>query len=427
MRFGIVIVLLLFLFSCFSDGRKTQYKVIPPVWLKAIVEQSVKSPVKPEQEPDRDQKLSDIHRIKQKQSRNKPVEVVIVTRYKPADPARIKNIEWLRTSGIQADLSEPYNKELLERQSGDTLFKSMITLGSDRILKIGFDNDLFDNTDRFYTNGISFDYTAPGISDNPVKYVLLPYRGRAKNYYGLVLVQNLYTPSTTKIGGIQHGDRPFAAYLYFGSYKITSDDVRHYRQVSELDLGILGPQSMGAQVQDVFHKYIPYNNEPLGWENQIATDAVINYNFSLEKGIVNTEFVQLIVSGKVALGTLYTNAGGGFNLRLGWFNDYFSDLGVRKKRLLRSGGFRVTQYFFTVKGTARFVAYDATLEGGLINHNSIYTIPSSGLTNIVTQSSIGFTVTIGGIGLELEQVVLSPEFSINKWHAWGHIGLLLAL
>ena len=427
MRLFTTTVIVVFLFACSSDERKAQNIVLPPARLKAIIEQNRKGHVNAEPAQAGEQSHPDISRKKEKKHGKKPVRVIIVTHYSHPDSVRLKNIASLRTSGIVPDFSEPLNKDLILRQGIDTLYKSAITLSPDRVLKIGFDNDIFDYTDQFYTNGIRFEYVAPAISDNPVKHMMLPYWSQAKNYYGLSLVQNLYTPSTTKVGGIIYGDRPYAAYLYFGSFKITNDELHHFRQRSELDLGVMGKPSLGGTVQDLFHKYVPTNNEPLGWEYQISTDAVISYNFSLEKGVINTEHMQLILTGTGTLGTLYTNFGGGVSLRLGWFNDYFSDLGVRKKGVLKAGGLRLAQYFFTIKGAVRFVAYDATLEGGLINHNSPYTIPASAISNFVTQSSVGFTVTYGAIGLELEQMVLSPEFNHKWWHAWGHVGLLFAL
>ncbi|MCX6283655.1 MAG: lipid A deacylase LpxR family protein [Bacteroidetes bacterium] len=427
MRLRIITVLLVFLLSCTSDGGKGKNKVIPPSRLKTIVEANRTGKAKGEPAKGGKQSRSHISPQKHKNHRSKPVKVINITHTRQPDSIRLSNIEMLRISGIEPDLSEPLNRDLLLHQSGDTIFGSAISLSRDRVLKIGFDNDIFDYTDQFYTNGIRFDFVAPAISDNPVKHILLPYWSKAKNYYGISLVQNLYTPSTTKAGGILYGDRPYSAYLSIGSFKITNDETHHFRQTSELDLGVIGPPSMGGLVQDLFHKYVPNNNEPLGWENQIATDVVIDYSFALEKGIINSEYVQLIFTGTGVLGTLYTNFGGGFSLRLGWFNDYFSDLGIRKRRILKASGARVAQYFFTLKGMARVIAYDATLEGGMINTNSEYTIPASAIANIITQSSLGFTVTYGGLGIELEQNLLSPEFSYRWWHAWGHIGLFFAL
>ncbi|MEI6883863.1 MAG: lipid A deacylase LpxR family protein [Bacteroidota bacterium] len=426
MRLFFATVLLIFLFACNPDERKSQNKVIPPGRLKAIIDQSHKRPANTVSEAAGSQSRSAIRRHSIHKKKGRPETIVIVTTYRQTDSVRLKTIEQLRTGEFRPDFSEPLNTELLKKL-GDSAFQSAITLSPDRVLKIGFDNDIFDYTDQFFTNGISFEYVAPALSDNPVKYILLPYWGKARNYYGLSLIQNLYTPSTTKVGGILYGDRPYASYLYFGSFKVTNDETHHFRQVSELGLGVIGPPSLGGTVQDLFHKYVPYNNEPLGWEYQISTDAVINYTVSLSKGIINTAHTQLILSGNAALGTLYTNLGGGFNLRLGWFNDFFSDLGVRKKRVLIARGARVMQYFFSLKGSGRVIGYDATLQGGLINSNSVYTIPSASIIRLVSQSSLGFTFTCGAVGIEIEQIVLSPEFSNNWWHAWGHIGLLFAL
>ena len=427
MRLFISIILFLFFIACSSEEPKVNNQVLPPARLKAIVQQSKKNNAQHELNRGLVQNPIFIHRKKQKRNSQKPEIVLIITHNTQLDSIRLNKIEMLRASGIHADLSEPVNRGLLLDRNADTLLQSAISLGQDRVLQIALENDIFDYTDQFFTNGIRFTYAAPSLSDNPVKYILLPYWSRATNSYGLSLVQNLYTPSTTKKDGILYGDRPYSSYLFIGSFKITNDERHHYRQTSELDLGIIGPPSMGSAVQDLFHKYVPSNNEPLGWEYQVKTDAVVNYNFSLEKGVINTDHLQLILLGTGALGTLYTNIGGGFKLRLGWFNDYFSDLGIRKKSVLKSRGLKVNQYFFSIKSEARLIAYDATLEGGMINVSSPYTIAPSAVSRMITQTSVGLTLTFGGIGLELEQFVLSPEFSNKWWHAWGHIGLLFAL
>ena len=427
MRRLIATVLMLILLACSPNGRNAHNTVIPPERLKEIIEQNRKSTAS-RVSRQQDKTAAKGNNFKAgKRQRKKPVSVTYITKASRPDSQHLSNLAHLKSSGVSLDFSEPLNRALLERPHADSLFNSAITLSQDRVLKIGFDNDVFDYTDQFYTNGVRIELVAPGISDNPVKHILLPYWANARNYYGVSLVQNLYTPSTTKIGGILHGDRPFASYLYFGSFKVTSDGTHHYRQTSELDLGVIGKPSLGGTIQDLFHKYVPYNNEPLGWENQVSTDAVINYNFSLDKGILNQEHFQAILSAGGAFGTLYTNLSGGFLIRLCWFNDYFSDLGIRKKRALKASKSREVQYFFTFKGQGRLIAYDATLEGGLVNGNSPYTIPAAGIVRFVSLTSAGFTITIGAVGLELEQCFLSPEFNNQWWHGWGHVGMFFAL
>jgi len=338
-----------------------------------------------------------------------------------------QRIEYLRTQPEEIDLNEPINRGFLHPFPYDIPPATLILRGSDRILKINFDNDILDYTDRFYTNGIRIDYTAPVFQKNPLSKLMIPYWAPATNYYGISLVQNMYTPSTTKTGGIMFGDRPYAAYLFFGSFKITNDPLHRFRQTGEIDLGVIGPYSFGDWVQTAFHKTVPSNNEPLGWEYQVQNDVILNYHLSFEKGIVAHKVVDLNLISGSSLGTLYTNLTGGFQFRTGWLNPYFANLGVARKPRLERLHLRKTQFFFFLKGTAKLVGYDATLQGGLFNRSSVYTIASHDISRLVVQSSAGISFSHGGIRLDLEQFVLSPEFADGSWHKWVHIGLSFCL
>jgi hypothetical protein len=425
MRLTAFFLFAFFLFSCSSDRNKTHNKVLQPERLNAILREAHDD--RKGMHPETVSEKRIVIRSQVKTGKDDHATEVTKGNEAPAyDTARIRYLQKLRVSKLEFDFTEPINRDFLKRLS-DSLFEYGTTAGNDRILGVSLENDLFNNTDRYFTNGINFQYVGPALRQNPVRHLLLPYWTQAVNYYGLSLVQNMYTPSTTKIGGIHYGDRPYAAYLYIGSFKITNDLRHHVRQTSELDLGVIGKESGGAAVQDIFHKYIPYNNEPLGWENQIATDAVINYRFGLEKGLLNLKYMQFIVAGAGSLGTLYTNIGGGLHMRAGWFNDYFSDLGLRKRKVQERTGARVWQYYFTLKGNWKLVGYDATLQGGLLNKNNVYTVDRISMSTVVTQTSLGFTLTWGGLGLEIEELILSPEFSNNQWHSWGRIGLSFAL
>ena len=303
----------------------------------------------------------------------------------------------------------------------------MITLSSESFLSIYFDNDIIDYTDRFYTNGIKIDLITPSLAMNPVRWLMIPYWGSGKNYYGLTVVQNMYTPSTTKRGGILYGDRPYAAYLYLGSFKITLDPDHKYRQTSELDIGIIGPKSYGEWVQRSFHNAVPTNNEPLGWEFQIQNDLVLNYSIKAEKGIWGRKNIDLLLSSSGEIGTLYTNLSGGFQFRTGWLNPYFSNIGVAKKKTLQSAGLRKFQFIFFIKGSGKLVGYDATLEGGLFNKSSSYTLPANTISRLVMQSSGGISISYNGFRVDLEQFLLSPDFHNGWWHKWGHLSLVFCL
>ncbi|MDP4281314.1 MAG: lipid A deacylase LpxR family protein [Bacteroidota bacterium] len=362
----------------------------------------------------------------------KPKSVQLTKAITSAVPLRtdslvISRIQWLRRQNILIDISEPLSREFLLSREENPPFQSMIELSRESILKINFDNDILNNTDQFYTNGLRFDLISPFLIASPLNLFMVPYWHSGMNYYGACLVQNMYTPSTTKTGGIHYGDRPYAAYLYFGTYKITNDPARKYRQTGELDLGVIGPYSLGEFVQKSFHAAVPTNNEPLGWEYQIRNDVIANYNLNLEKGLVSEENIEINTAGGGSFGTLYTNLEGGFCFRAGWFNPYFSDLGIEKSQINRENHRRNNQIYLYGHSTGRLVGYDATLQGGLFNHTNPYTINARSVSRFMLENSAGVAFTSGAFRLEAEQYLLSPEFHHGWWHWWVHFCLSFSL
>ena len=343
------------------------------------------------------------------------------------DSSLINRLSYLRFNHIEIDLNEPLSRKFLFSPMENPPNLPFITFGQESVLSINFDNDILDYTDRFYTNGIRFDLITPWLRGNPTGKLMIPYWGPGKNYYGMTLVQNMYTPSTTKIGGILYGDRPYSAYLYLGSYKITLDPFHHFRQTSELDAGIIGPKSYGEWVQRTFHNSVPTNHEPLGWEYQIQNALVLNYSMKMEKGILNDRSIEVLLISTAEAGTLYTNMSGGFHFRTGWMNPYFSNIGIAKKQALHKAGLRNFQFVFFVKGAGKVVGYDATLEGGLFNRSSSYILPGKAVSRLVFQSSTGVTLSYNGFRLDLEQFLLSPDFHNGWWHKWVHLSLAFCL
>ena len=338
-------------------------------------------------------------------------------------PERINRIQAIRKDGITPDYHEPITRKYLEGRAGENPFPTMIELSRESGLTVNFDNDILNYTDRFYTNGIRIDFISPSLHANPVAGLLLPYPKNAVNYYGLSLVQNMFTPSTTKTGGILYGDRPYAAYLYLSTFKITNDLPRKYRQYSELSLGIIGPGSYGEWVQRSFHNSVPTNHEPLGWEFQIKNDVAANYRIDLDKGIWSGRNAGIITTAGGSLGTLYTHFQGGIHVRAGWFNPWFISplpMGAAARQGL---GLRSFECTFFIKTAGRVVGYNATLQGGLFNKSSVYTIPDRQISRFVLRSSAGINLSWRGLGMDVEQFLLSPEYSGGLWHKWVHIAL----
>jgi lipid A 3-O-deacylase len=340
-----------------------------------------------------------------------------------ADTMLIHKLTLLRSMNVEPDMNEPVTRDYLLSPLDQLLFQSLIELSRERYFKLQFDNDLLDNTDRFYTNGIRFEYICPALSGSPLSKLMIPYWRPGTNYYGMSLVQNMYTPSETKVGGILYGDRPFASYLYVSAFKTTNDPVHLLRQTTDLQIGVIGPASLGGSVQTLFHESVPTNDKPLGWEYQIENDLLLNYEACYEKGIISSRHAELNLTGGGILGTVYTNMSAGFHFRTGAMQPYFKTLGFSKRSVNLQKGMRNTQYYIFANATGTAVGYDATLQGGMFNRNSPYTIPADSISRFRFSGSAGIVLAYGGARLDVEQHFLSPEFSGGTWHLWMGIGL----
>jgi len=312
----------------------------------------------------------------------------------------------------------PFTPDVKGRNQVENAFFDLAYISTNRYLGINFDNDIFNNTDYYYTNGIRIDYISPIFASSPFAYPMLPYNKLSMNYHGITIVQNMYTPTNPDTSLLLVGDRPFAAYLYLGHFKNTLVSEKRYRQYSEIQIGLIGPGSLGGFVQDQIHD-IP----PTGWENQIQNDIVLNYTAEFEKGIYNPEIFDLNMFARGQLGTLYTNAGAGLRIRLGLFNPYFEMPWMAGERSIEGKASKKWQYGIFATGFVKGVLYDATLEGGVFNNTSNYTIAASDIERLVLQASAGVFFAYRQFGLMYEQFYITPEFSGALHHRWGHINL----
>ena len=272
---------------------------------------------------------------------------------------------------------------------------------------------MWDYTDYYYTAGQSIEIYHPAISYSPFAR-MLPSLRNSINYYSLSLFLNLYTPTKLTWETVLEDDRPFSSYLCLGHRKSSLSPDKKMRMDSELDLGIMGPSSMGSSAQDFIH-----DNTPVGWMFQVENDVVINYSFRLEKGIYQSDGVDLAVFGGAQAGTLYDNVSGGMFFQLGKTTGRYQSIfqttpgGTDFKSRIR--------YYANLDMSAKLVVYDATLQGGMFNKSSVYTIPGDEVGRYVFTGKLGLGIGLGRYSLELEQVFLTPEFEGGKHHFWLRI------
>lgn len=288
-------------------------------------------------------------------------------------------------------------------------------------LSVIFENDLitYANTDRYFTNGVTFKLQSAWISRMNLSRLMIPYRHPSRSVYSLELVQNMYTPRDTRIEPTFSNDRPYSSILVLGYSKQNIDANRKLKITNSAWFGYLGPYSPGAYLQTLVHKTFPTNDKPLGWESQIRTDVILNYNIILEKSLITRPGLELSGTAVLRAGTLYTQGGAGFNMQAGKFESYSGPVLNSVKS--------AWQYYFFIHAEGYAVGYDATLQGGLLNKDNVFVLKGNELKHVVGKADIGFRISYKGTGIELAQHWLTPEFDGGLSHKWGRIQLIFNL
>lgn len=284
--------------------------------------------------------------------------------------------------------------------------------------KVAYDNDFFSATDRYYTQGIQVQFIHHLMRYSPFSYALIRLGKRSRNYYGLNLEQDCFTPKSIRYDTINYLERPFAATAFFSHFLVSLDAERKQLLQTQLDLGVLGPCARCEDEQKAIHKAL-VNIRPLGWEAQIAEDYIINYRLKYEKALLYTPYAELMATTAARVGTLYTDASLGINFRTGWMNPYFNNLGIEK-----NGGRKFQLYLF-FRANARAVGYNATMQGGLFHTNSIFTIPDKDISRLVCDVTAGVHLVIRRVQLEYSRSYITPEFVRGVDHGWGRVAVVV--
>jgi hypothetical protein len=281
-----------------------------------------------------------------------------------------------------------------------------------------FDNDIFDNRDYYFTNGFRIELVAPFMDRSPLRKIFPGFRDSEIDQNGFSITQNIYTPTNPDTSVILVDDHPFSAYLAVGQFRDNYNFRKKLRMRSEIRIGVLGPSSLGQQVQTSIHEI-----EPVGWQNQINNDIVIDYSFRIEKGLVSTSTIEINAMGRANVGTLYNKAGAGLNLRFGNFMPVFK--GPFSIFENKNPGGRV-QYWIFMESQFELIGYDATLQGGMFSKDNVYVVDNNDLNRFIFQASMGFALYYNNIGIEYEHFYQTPRFS-NAYHfGWGRLKAVLA-
>lgn len=260
-------------------------------------------------------------------------------------------------------------------------------------LSVYSENDkYFAGTDQHYTNGFKVSALSGNLARMSPEEMYAPVRAAVRLLgplvpegqaykLGVSLGQNLYTPVDTATTAYQPDDRPYAAWLYFGTtfqiYQPPRTTASGSTAIARLDsvevnLGMVGPAALGRQVQNDYHDLIkvPHAN---GWHHQVPNEPGLvvslerKWRFS-SAGARTGWGADLIPHLGGSLGNVSTQANAGAEARVGLRLP--ADFGTN---LIRPSGDsnsrqRAAWSFFVFGGwDTRLVGRDITLDGTLFN------------------------------------------------------------
>ena len=198
-------------------------------------------------------------------------------------------------------------------------------------LSLTIENDSFFGTDRYYTQGTRLQYmhrpnSVPTFIGNTLTNFLPLGMSVERTRIGVAVAQEFYTPSHITGSAPILTDRPYAGWIHgsvilrrFG--EVDSIPALAVQDEFELDLGVVGPESLSEETQKWWHNLWGYA-QPRGWHNQLKTEPVFQfyltraYRFGYETK--NYWGVECIPHGKLALGSVYDYAELGMTLRAGY-------------------------------------------------------------------------------------------------------------
>lgn len=282
------------------------------------------------------------------------------------------------------------------------------TSKSDSYFRFNYENDYFASTDENYTQGYNLELVLPVFKKNPINYLFYkPENSVIK--YGLALEHIGFTPDAYEKTEIQYNDRPFASAIMLKSFIIATDTIQKSNFTSSFSLGIIGPGAFGKEMQVGIHEATG-NVIPQGWRNQIKNDAVVNYEIAYEKQLVRLKNIfSLQTKTTLKVGTLHTNASVGLNATIGLINNAFN-----------SSKDTFNFYFYT-QPVVSVIGYDATLQGGLFNRESLYVIGSNDINRFTAQHNYGFILKTKTLYFEYSRSSITKEFKYGTAAKWGGI------
>lgn len=227
--------------------------------------------------------------------------------------------------------------------------------------ELGFrsDNDAYLATkqDRYYTNGlfIQFKSATKNKRDSTVKKI-----------WSINLGQELYNARSGQVKTIENVDRPFAGYLYGGGSLQWLKPNENVLKL-ELQVGTIGPSALGRESQTILHNTVGFY-EVSGWQYQVNDEVGVNLKANLQYLLFRNERKNLDLSLPInaSLGNTFTGLETGILFRTGNINPFYHSAATKSQVSTKfEKDLKDKEFYFFLKPTLTYVAYNATIQGGM--------------------------------------------------------------
>jgi len=298
-------------------------------------------------------------------------------------------------------------------------------------VQLFYENDLFGNTDKYYTNAVQITWLSKDLKRYKDDIRLpewsipiiraIPFSGDPESVHnvGLLLGQQIYTPSDIQAIYPSTSDQPYAGFLYGGLALHSKTDSK--LDTLEIVLGVVGPAAKAELAQNTVHeiRHIPTAK---GWDNQLHNEPAVRLAWNRKWRLSSMKLMDffeydLISHAGMTLGNVRTSGNAGGEIRFGYNipKDFGSDV-------IRAGagvsipvndGSRIGKTPFGAhifaSSQVEAVAHDIFLDGNTWQHS-----PSVHKENLVGEISLGFAFNFDMFKITYRHLFRTKQFDTQK-------------
>lgn len=283
------------------------------------------------------------------------------------------------------------------------------------------ENDLFgDGRDQYYTQGLQLTFLPkekwePEWFKHGIEMIPGIDPGDETTFV-MALGQQMFTPEDTSVSDPDPTDRPYAGWLFASIGAVVEKPDSNLLQNVSLDLGIVGPASLGGYTQRRWHALIGVD-QPRGWGKQLNNEpgVLLTYQARLRRELMSAADVvevDFLPSAGVALGNVLTQGSVGAALRLGHnlgltYGPPFIRPSLPAAAITRRKGGFGWNLFAGFEGRA--VGRNIFLDGNTLGDSR-----SVEKKNLVIDFQGGVEVVLGSARVSFTQVLRTREFDGQK-------------